>query len=196
MPRRRSIIRIRRHTRCRRPRRSEWRPGHAGPEGDAVSLVKVVDVPRRPVSLLEPIVGGQRYLHLIETAGQVRRQLAGRRIWNVNSTATGGGVAEMLQALVGYVADVGIPAQWTVIGGDPAFFAITKRLHNRIHGAVGDDGDLGTAEAEHYEAVLRENAAELATRLGPGDLVLLHDPQTAGLVAPLVRAGATVVWRC
>jgi trehalose synthase len=161
-----------------------------------VTLVNDVPVTHRPVAQLESVIGGSRYTRLLDAADQFRQRLAGRRIWNVNSTATGGGVAEMLQALVGYVADLGIPAQWTVIGGDPAFFAITKRLHNRIHGAVGDDGDLGTAEAEHYEAVLRENAAELATRLGPGDLVLLHDPQTAGLVAPLARAGATVVWRC
>ena len=55
------------------------------------------------MSLLEPIIGGQRYAQLVGTADQVRRLLAGRTIWNVNSTATGGGVAEMLQVLVGYV---------------------------------------------------------------------------------------------
>src|SRR5215471_19161488 len=116
------------------PRRGEPRPGHVRTGEDAVSLVKVVDVPRRPVSLLEPIVGDQRYVHLIETAGQVRRQLGGHTIWNVNSTATGGGVAEMLQVLVGYVNDVGIPIGWLVVTGDAQFFAITKRLHNQIHG--------------------------------------------------------------
>src|SRR3954469_5501847 len=170
------------------------RPGIAKMGG--VSLVEDVPVSPRPVAQLGSVSGGPRYARLMDSAMRFRERLAGRRIWNVNSTATGGGVAEMLQALVGYVADLGIPAEWTVVGGDPAFFAITKRLHNRIHGAAGDGGDLGTAEAEHYEAVLRENAAELVTRLGPGDLVLLHDPQTAGLVAPLIRAGATVVWRC
>jgi trehalose synthase len=161
-----------------------------------VSLVNDVPVPHRAAAQLESVVGAPRYARLVDAAAEFRERLAGRRIWNVNSTATGGGVAEMLQALVGYAADLGIPAHWTVIGGDPAFFTITKRLHNRIHGAAGDGGELGAAEAGHYAAVLRENAAELVTRLGPGDLVLLHDPQTAGLVAPLVRAGATVVWRC
>src|SRR5437764_14356419 len=136
-------------TRCRCPGRGQRRPGHAGTEGDAVSLVKVVEVPRRPVSLLEPIVGGRRYLHLIETAGQVRRQLAGRTIWNVNSTATGGGVAEMLQVLVGYVSDLDIPIGWLVVSGDAEFFAITKRLHNQIHGDR-TGGPLGAAEAHHY----------------------------------------------
>jgi len=160
-----------------------------------VSLLSMVPVPHRPVARFESVIGGPRYRRLRDTADEFRQRLAGRRIWNVNSTAAGGGVAEMLQALVGYVEDLGVPTQWTVIDGDPAFFEITKRLHNRIHGAAGDGGELGPAESEHYAAVLRANAAELVTQLGSGDLVLLHDPQTAGLVAPLVEAGATVVWR-
>src|SRR5215472_3058007 len=177
------------------PRRSEPRPGHARTGGDAVSLVKTVDVPRRPVSLLEPIVGGGRYLRLIETADQVRRQLAGRTIWNVNSTATGGGVAEMLQVLVGYVSDLDIPIGWLVVTGDAEFFAITKRLHNQIHGDRAG-GPLGAADAHHYTRMLTANAAELLDRIRPGDVALLHDPQTAGLAGPLERAGARVVWRC
>jgi len=160
-----------------------------------VSLVKVVDVPRRPVSLLEPIVGGQRYLRLVETADQVRRQLAGRTIWNVNSTATGGGVAEMLQVLVGYVSDLDIPIGWLVVTGDAEFFALTKRLHNQIHGDRAG-GPLGAAEAQHYMRMLSANAVELVGRIRPGDVALLHDPQTAGLAGPLARAGARVVWRC
>jgi trehalose synthase len=160
-----------------------------------VSLVKVVEVPRRPVSLLEPIVGGQRYLRLVEAADQVRRQLAGRTVWNVNSTATGGGVAEMLQVLVGYVSDLGIPIGWLVITGDAEFFAITKRLHNQIHGDRAG-GPLGAAEARHYAQMLTANAVELLDQIRPGDVALLHDPQTAGLAGPLARAGARVVWRC
>jgi trehalose synthase len=121
--------------------------------------------------------------------------LAGRTIWNVNSTATGGGVAEMLQALVGYVSGLGIPIGWLVISGDAQFFAITKRLHNQIHGDLAG-GPLGAAEAHHYTRMLAANAVELLDRIRPGDVVLLHDPQTAGLAGPLAQAGARVVWRC
>jgi trehalose synthase len=165
------------------------------PERGALSLLKAVEVPRRPVSRLEPIIGAQRYARLVEAAGQSRLLLAGRTVWNVNSTATGGGVAEMLQALVGYITDLGIAASWLVITGDAEFFAITKRLHNQIHGDRAG-GPLDAAEAGHYAQILAANAVELLGRLQPGDLVLLHDPQTAGLVAPLRRAGARVVWRC
>jgi trehalose synthase len=160
-----------------------------------VSLVSAVEVPRRPVSLLEPIIGGPRYAQLLLAADQVRQLLAGRTIWNVNSTATGGGVAEMLQALVGYVTDLEIPIGWLVITGDAEFFAITKRLHNQIHGHP-TVGPLGPAEAHHYTRMLTANAVELLGRIRPGDVALLHDPQTAGLAGPLARAGARVVWRC
>jgi trehalose synthase len=160
-----------------------------------MNLVTAVQVPRQPVSLLEPIIGEARYAELIRTASQFRQVLAGRTIWNVNSTASGGGVAEMLQVLVGYVNDLDIPIGWLVISGDAEFFAITKRLHNQIHGDLAG-GPLGPAEAAHYEGVLAANAADLLGRIRRGDVVLLHDPQTAGLAAPLRRAGVWVVWRC
>ena len=160
-----------------------------------MSLLRAVEVPRRPVSLLEPVIGASRFQTLGRAANLVRDRLAGRTVWNVNSTATGGGVAEMLQVLVGYVQDLDIPVGWLVITGDAAFFAITKRLHNQIHGSLSG-GLLGAAEADHYAQILAANAVELLARVRPGDVVLLHDPQTAGLAAPLAQAGARVVWRC
>jgi trehalose synthase len=160
-----------------------------------VSLLTSVEVPRRPVAWLAPIIGDERYRRLLETAGEFRARLAGRTIWNVNSTATGGGVAEMLQVIVGYTRDLGIAIEWLVISGDAEFFAITKRLHNQIHGDVAG-GPLSEAAAGHYAQGLAANAAELVGRVKPGDVVLLHDPQTAGLAAPLAQAGAHVAWRC
>jgi trehalose synthase len=160
-----------------------------------MSLLHAVEVPRLPVSRLEPVIGAPRYAELTGTADRLRPVLAGRTIWNVNSTAAGGGVAEMLQVLVGYVQDLDIPIGWLVITGDAEFFAITKRLHNQIHGSRSG-APLGAAEAAHYMQMLAANAVELVARVRPGDVVLLHDPQTAGLAAPLARAGARVVWRC
>jgi trehalose synthase len=83
-----------------------------------------------------------------------------------------------------------------VIRGDPGFFAITKRLHNRLHGFKGDGGSLGSAEQAAYERTLRSAGAELASLVRPDDVVILHDPQTAGLVDVAKRTGATVIWRC
>jgi trehalose synthase len=122
--------------------------------------------------------------------------LAGRVVWNVNSTANGGGVAEMLRSLIAYGRGAGVDARWLVIEGNPPFFRVTKRIHNRLHGTPGDGGRLGERERATYERVASRAAAELAPRVRPGDIVLLHDPQTAAMIAPLRRTGAHVVWRC
>ena len=72
----------------------------------------------------------------------------------------------MLQVIVGYVAGPDIAIRWTIIGGDPEFFGITKRLHNQIHGADGQAEPLGSADARYYEQVLAANADELLARSG------------------------------
>ena len=114
----------------------------------------------------------------------------------MSSTATGGGVAEMLHLLVGYADEAQVDTRWVVIDADAQFFAVTKRLHNRLHGASGDAGALGRDEDSHYSSTLEANAAALSRRIQPGDIVILHDPQTAGLASHLVRRGARVAWRC
>jgi trehalose synthase len=159
-------------------------------------LLNEVAVPVMSVAKLEPVIGPKRYERLLTTGEAFRAQLGQRTIWNVSSTAMGGGVAEMLRVLVGYTAGLGIAVRWAVIGADPDFFAITKRLHNQIHGSLGDGPLVGPADAGHYQQVLAANADELVTIMRPGDIALLHDPQTAGLTEALTLAGVQVVWRC
>ncbi|HEV7677269.1 MAG TPA: glycosyltransferase [Candidatus Dormibacteraeota bacterium] len=127
---------------------------------------------------------------------RARRLFAGRTIWMVNSTARGGGVAEMLTVLLPYVCGAGIGARWMVIAANPEFFRVTKRIHNHLHGAPGDSPELGAEERRIYEDVVTDRAEELAALLGPGDIVVLHDPQTAGMCPPLRARGVPVVWRC
>jgi trehalose synthase len=161
-----------------------------------VSAPRRIEVPPMPVAKLSGVIGQERVDVLLESAAEVEGCIGGARIWNISATATGGGVAEMLRFLVGYADDAGVDTRWIVIGGDDRFFTITKRLHNRLHGAPGDGGDLGRGEADHYAAVLHDNAAQLDGRIRSGDIVFLHDPQTAGLAAPLVERGVHVAWRC
>ena len=160
-----------------------------------MSLVEAVEVAGRRVAQLEPVVGGERYAWLVQAGDRFRQRLAGRTVWNISSTAVGGGVAEMLYVLIGYARDLDIPVRWRVIAGDAEFFVITKRLHNQIHGEIAG-GPLSEADAAHYARMLTANAVELLDQIRPGDLVLLHDPQTAGLAAALTAAGARVAWRC
>ena len=145
--------------------------------------------------VLGKVVETARIESLLEAAERLHQALRGAVVC-VNSTASGGGVAEMLQVLLPYVRGAGIDARWLVIEGDEQFFAITKRLHNHLHGAEGDGGPLGEEEHRHYRAVLEENSAQLAAAVRPGDIVLLHDPQPAGLAATMQKRGARVVWRC
>jgi trehalose synthase len=155
-----------------------------------------VEVQAIDAARLEPLIGTERMERFEQTAEVARETLAGSSVLNVNSTAAGGGVAEMLQTLLSYARGAGIDARWLVIEGDPEFFAITKRVHNGLYGTAGDGGDLGPEEHRHYEEVLRVNARELRAFFRPGDVVIIHDPQPAGLVAAAKSAGALVVWRC
>jgi trehalose synthase len=125
-----------------------------------------------------------------------QRVLGDRTIWNVNSTAKGGGVAEMLRSLIAYVKGAGLDARWLVIPGDPGFFQVTKRIHNYLHGSRGDGGSLDDEARRTYEDGLAPSAEELASRVRSGDVVLLHDPQTAGLVPAMREVTPHVVWRC
>jgi trehalose synthase len=120
----------------------------------------------------------------------------GRRVWNVNSTSSGGGVAEMLWSWVGLAQGVGVEMRWLTIAGDASFFALTKRLHNFLHGELGDGAELGEEERATFERVSGENAESVLARVGVDDVAFLHDPQTAGLVPLLADAGRTVIWRC
>src|SRR5262249_42709451 len=146
-----------------------------------------VDPRRFEALLLSAEFGG--FEELIENA---RRELQGRVVWNVNSTARGGGGGELLRPLLGYSPAGGVGARWVVMEGNSAFVEVTKRLHNRLHGFRGDRGDLGAGARATYERTLAANAAELVPLVSDRDVVILHDPQTAALVRPVREAGATV----
>ncbi len=152
-----------------------------------------------------PAVGPEHFADVLSPAQlaefragveQAREILGARVVWNVNSTARGGGVAELLRPLIGYARGAGVDARWAVIEGDAPFFEVTKRIHNRLHGAAGDGRPLDDEARRAYEAPLGDAADELAALLRPDDVVILHDPQTAGMAGAVRATGAKVVWRC
>jgi trehalose synthase len=153
-----------------------------------------------PVEAMDPhrfvsVLTGDQYAALLDLIDRAVRKLHGRVIWNINSTAKGGGVVELLRPLLGYSRGAGVDARWVVVSGEPEFFAVTKRLHNRLHGFKGDGGELGAEQHQIYRQTLERCAAELIPLLRPGDVVILHDPQTAGLVNAVRSSGATSIWR-
>ena len=145
---------------------------------------------------LAEVLPASRYQPFVERVGRLRERLAGRCVWQINSTARGGGVAEMLRSHLAYVRGGGIDTRWLVIGGTPAFFQLTKRIHHALHGSRGDGSGLGPDERALYEQTLREQLPEIAARVRNRDVVVLHDPQTAGLIPLLDAMGFSVIWRC
>ncbi len=110
-----------------------------------------IEIQPAPLDMLKAILSPAQWSQLVSTAARARALLAGRVVWNVNATAHGGGVAEMLRSLIGYARGAGLDARWVVVEGDADFFRLTKRLHNRLHGAQGDGGPLGEEERNVYE---------------------------------------------
>jgi trehalose synthase len=157
--------------------------------------LKFVPIPAEPLERYRALLPDE-YEQLEEAARRAKERFAGRAIWNISSTARGGGVAEMLRSLLPYARDAGVDVRWVVLREGPEFFAVTKRLHNHLHGDRGDGGPLDEEARRLYESVLRANSEALGPQMQSGDIVYLHDPQTAGLVPALRERGLKVVWRC
>lgn len=124
------------------------------------------------------------------------KKLKGRRVWMVNSTAQGGGVAEMLPRLVALLAELGVETHWLVMGTKhEEFFALTKRLHNLIHGSGSPE--LGPGDRELYQSVSHRVAQSLKPLLRKGDILVCHDPQPAGACAEVAEElRIPSIWRC
>ncbi|MGN6558125.1 MAG: glycosyltransferase, partial [Solirubrobacterales bacterium] len=157
--------------------------------------LKSVEIEPAPLERFRPLLG-ERYAEIEQAAASAPAIFGDRRIWHVSSTAQGGGVAEMLRALLPYVRGADVDTRWLVLPETDGFFAVTKRIHNRLHGHEGDGNALDDRARAIYERALDWCAGELSRLLTPGDVIYLHDPQTAGLVPAMRRAGLAVVWRC
>ena len=157
--------------------------------------MREVQVDPIPLARLAALLEPERAARLRGSVDRARVLLDGRIVWNVNATATGGGVAEMLQALLAYSRGAGVDTRWLVLDGSEEFFRLTKRIHNLLHGSAGDGGPLDEEERTLYEHVLADNLPTLQQVVRPDDVVLIHDPQTAGLTPGLRATGARIVWR-
>ncbi|HSS43095.1 MAG TPA: glycosyltransferase [Solirubrobacterales bacterium] len=156
---------------------------------------KFVEIGTHPLERFRPLLG-EDYSEIEKVAAWAKTGFAGRAIWHLSSTARGGGVAELLRTLLPYARDAGVDVRWVVMREGPEFFAVTKRLHNHLHGNAGDGGALDDEARRVYEGVSAANIEALESLIQSGDIVYLHDPQTAGMVAPLCERGLRVVWRC
>jgi trehalose synthase len=129
----------------------------------------------------------------IEQLIQVADRLAGLRVVHVNSTRTGGGVAEILEAMVPLTRALGIDATWEVIEGNEDFFNCTKSFHNALQGKALQ---IAPHLLRAYQDVNAVNAEKLRPILEEADIVIIHDPQPAPLLRFLPGRKGKWIWRC
>jgi trehalose synthase len=134
----------------------------------------------------EPIVGKGS----IEELSLLASKLSGKVIQNINSTFTGGGVAEILGRMLPLLSELGVDARWSVIKGDAAFFEVTKKLHNALHGR---DEKISAQDISVFQETSRKNIEELELY---GDIIFVHDPQPVALVERKKELGKKWIWRC
>jgi trehalose synthase len=127
---------------------------------------------------------------LMEQIRTLAEPLAGKRVLHLSATAFGGGVAEILYTLVPLMRDAGLDAEWRVIYGQDEFFDVTKTIHNALQ---GDATALSEEQQETFRRYNRMNAEALD---GSYDVVIVHDPQPAGMLEHAREAGRRWIWRC
>jgi trehalose synthase len=127
---------------------------------------------------------------LIERIRELAEPLQGKRVLHVSATAFGGGVSEILYTLVPLMRDVGLDAHWHVILGREDFFNVTKLMHNSLQGAPEEISD---DQWEVFEAYNAMNAQDLE---GDWDVIIVHDPQPAGMRLNAPDRARRWIWRC
>jgi trehalose synthase len=136
----------------------------------------------------ESILGEAR----IERVKRAAERLQGIKVLELNATAQGGGVAEMLYSSVPFLNNLGVETEWKVICGNDEFFECTKGLHNLLQGMKGSF----TPEMERAYCCTIADCARSDTVDGYSDIIMVNDPQPLGLARHLKKPGETWLWRC
>lgn len=133
-----------------------------------------------------PVLGAAEVSELRALAARLR----GRTVEMVNSTAVGGGVAEILNRLVPLLQELGLAVRWDVITGGNDFFEITKAFHNALHGGPYD------MPPESFEIFLAYNEQNRARLQLEAEFTVIHDPQPVALINARGNHTGHWIWRC
>ena len=149
--------------------------------------MSTLQIPSRiPLDDYSSVIGAGEVAELRTLA----RPLADREVIMINSTAVGGGVAEILNRLVPLAEELGIKIRWEVMMGGEDFFEVTKSFHNALHGAPYHP------EIRHFE-IFREHTEKNAKRLPlDAEFMVIHDPQPCGLISYREKKNNHWTWRC
>ena len=134
----------------------------------------------------QPIVGK----NTIDELRMLADKLRGKVINNINSTFSGGGVAEILTRMVPLLTQLGVDARWNIIQGNATFFEITKKFHNAFHDRTEN---ITKEDFSIFLEVTQKNIEELKLH---GDVFFIHDPQPVALISNKEKLGGKWIWRC
>jgi trehalose synthase len=126
----------------------------------------------------------------IEELVMLAEKLNGKTIQNINSTFSGGGVAEILMRLVPLMNQLGVDTRWDIIRGSEPFFEVTKKFHNAIHNRTEQ---ITQQDFDLFLEVSNKNITEFNAQ---GDVFVIHDPQPIALIERKQQLGGKWVWRC
>ncbi len=126
----------------------------------------------------------------IEELRLLAAKLSGKVVQNINSTFTGGGVAEILTRMVPLLQQLGVDARWSIIQGNVDFYQVTKKFHNALHGRPER---ITEQDYVLFKETTQRNIKELEL---VGDIIFVHDPQPAGLISRKKEIGKKWLWRC
>jgi trehalose synthase len=116
--------------------------------------------------------------------------LRGRSIEMINSTAVGGGVAEILNRLLPLAEELELNMRWDVMTGGDDFYGVTKSFHNALHGAPYH------AEPKDFEIFLACNERNRTRLPLDAEFIVIHDPQPAALIEGRKEHANHWAWRC
>ena len=171
---------------------SQFRVAAAAPGADRYAVysprlgLRPSGVP--PLQEYVAVIGEERMERVLQAA----RALRDRRIVELNATATGGGVAEMLFSSVPFMNLLGVETEWRVIPGNESFFECTKGLHNLLQGKRGEF----TREMERTYCTTMADIVRHDMVRSEDDIVIVNDPQPLGLARHLKKDGQSWLWRC
>ena len=148
-------------------------------------MLEVVETEKKLLDDYKDIVGREE----IESIKKLALPLKGKRVVHINATSFGGGVAEILSALVPLMKDVGIEAEWQVIKGSDDFFNVTKAIHNGLQGM-----DVPFTE-EMKEIFLKNNQLNEKLFEGEYDFIVIHDPQPVAILNNHQEKIGKRIWR-
>jgi trehalose synthase len=149
-------------------------------------MLQTVDVGERSLDAYRGVAPDP----ILDRLRELSVELRGLRVLHLNATPYGGGVSELLRSGIPILNDLGLVAEWKVISGDETFFSVTKAIHNGLQGA---ERSLTESERATYAATSERNAALLEEEY---DVIVVHDPQPAGILSIHGKGESRWIWRC